>query len=61
MERCPIKAFRAYLIKNKIATDKELDKIEQAAAEEMEAATEFALNSPEPDPAHEMDDVFFVG
>ncbi len=61
MERCPIKAFRAYLLKEKLAKKKELDEIEQAADAEMEAATEFALNSPEPDPAQVMDDVFFVG
>ncbi len=61
MERCPIKQFRAHLLKSGLATEKELDKIEAAAALEMEKATEFALESPEPDPAHVMDDVFFVG
>lgn len=60
MERCPIKAFRAYLLKNGIAQEQELNDIEQLATAEMEAATEFALNSPEPDPAQVMDDVFFV-
>ena len=61
MERCPIKAFRAYLLNNGIAKEKELVDIENAATAEMDAATEFALNSPEPDPAQVMDDVFFVG
>lgn len=61
MERCPIKGFRAHLLNSGVAEEKELDEIEQAATAEMEAATEFALNSPEPDPAQVMDDVFFVG
>lgn len=61
MERCPIKRFRAYMLEKGWATEKALDKIEQGVAVEMEKATEFALASPEPDPAHVLDDVFFVG
>ncbi len=61
MERCPIKKFRAYLLESGLATEKKLKEIENAATAEMEKATEFALGSPEPDPAHVMDDVFFVG
>ena len=57
----PIKRFRDYLIKKKLATKKELDEIDAAAAKKMEAAVEFALNSPDPDPAHVMDDVFYEG
>ena len=38
-----------------------LDDIEAAAAKKMEAAVEFAMNSPEPDPAHVLDDVFYEG
>ena len=30
-------------------------------AKKMEAAVEFAMNSPEPDPAHVLDDVFYEG
>jgi len=57
----PIKRFRDYLIKKKLATKKELDEIDAAAAKKMEEAVQFALNSPEPDPAHVMDDVFYEG
>ena len=32
-----------------------------AAAKKMEEAVEFAMNSPEPDPAHVLDDVFYEG
>ena len=57
----PIKRFREYLIKHKLATKKELDEIDAAAAEKMAKAVEFAMNSPEPDPAHVLDDVFYEG
>ena len=56
-----IDAFEDYMIKNKIATKKKCQEIREAALAEMEAATEFALNSPEPDPAHVLDDVFYEG
>ena len=58
MEKCPIKRHREYLLKNKIATKKELDEIEKQAAADMAEAAEFALSSPEPDPATVMDGVF---
>lgn len=55
----PIKLYRAYLLENNVAQDSELDAIEEAAAKKMADAVEFALNSPEPDPEHVLDDVFF--
>ena len=57
----PIKLFGAYMIENGLATQEELDEIAAAAAKKMEDAVEFALNSPDPDPAHVMDDVFYEG
>ena len=57
----PIKLFGAYMIENGLATQEELDEIAAAAAKKMEEAVEFALNSPDPDPAHVMDDVFYEG
>ena len=57
----PIKLFRAWLLEQKLADEKELDEIEAAAAKKMEEAVEFAENSPEPDPAHVLDDVFYEG
>ena len=47
------------MVKEKMATAKQLEKIKAAAYAEMDAAAEFALNSPEPDPAHVMDDVYY--
>ena len=58
-KKCPIKKLRGYLIKNKISSESELDEIEQKSQEEVEYAAKFALESPEPDPASVMDDVFF--
>ena len=57
----PIKLFAAYLTENKLATEEELEKIAADAADRMAKAEEFALNSPEPDPAHVLDDVFYEG
>ena len=56
-----IKLFREYMISNKLATAKELDEIVADAQARMDKAVEFAINSPEPDPAHVLDDVFFEG
>ncbi|HHX37559.1 MAG TPA: pyruvate dehydrogenase (acetyl-transferring) E1 component subunit alpha, partial [Clostridiaceae bacterium] len=60
-EKDPIVRFRNYLIKQDLATEKELDKIEAEVAKRMEDAVDFSMNSPEPDPAHVLDDVFYEG
>ena len=57
----PIKLYKAYLLENNVATAEELEEIEKLAADKMAAAVEFDLNSPEPDPAHVLDDVFYEG
>jgi pyruvate dehydrogenase E1 component alpha subunit len=59
-KKCPILHLRKYLVDNKMATEDELDAIEIKAQELVNEAAEFALNSPEPDPANVMDDVFYV-
>lgn len=61
MEKCPIKRLRKYMIDEKIATKKELDDIEAKAQADVDEATQFAIDSPEPDPAHVLDDVFYEG
>lgn len=61
MEKCPIKRLRAYMLDEKIATEKELIDIENKAQADVDEAVEFALSSPEPDPATVLDDVFFEG
>ena len=61
MQKCPIKKFRAYLLENKIATEKELDDIDAKAQAEVDEAASFALSSPEPDPSHVMDGMYVEG
>lgn len=60
-EKCPIKRYRNKLIEQGLFTAEELDEIERSAQAEADAAAEFALNSPEPDPATLLDDVFYEG
>lgn len=60
-EKDPIKRWREKLIACDLYTAEELDAIEHEAKEETEAATQFAINSPNPDPAHVLDDVFYEG
>lgn len=57
----PIKRYREKLIAQGLFTAEELDAIEVAAQTEADNAAEFALNSPEPDPATLLDDVFYEG
>lgn len=59
-EKCPIKRFKAYILENKLFTEEELEAIEAQAKKDVEAAAEFAINSPEPDPATVLDDVYYV-
>ena len=58
-KRDAIDRFEKEIIKKKWATKKELEKIKADAYEEMEKAAEFAINSPVPDEAHLLDDVFY--
>lgn len=60
-KKCPIKHLHEYLIENGMATEAELKALEDEAIRLADEAEEFALNSPEPDPAHVMDDVFYEG
>ena len=54
-----IEGFEKELIEKGWATAEELAKIKADAYDEMEKAAEFALNSPEPDVEHLLDDVFY--
>lgn len=61
MAKCPIKRFKAYMLEQSLASEKELDGLEEQAVKDVEEAVAFALSSPEPDPATVMDDVFADG
>ena len=55
----PIRRLREYMIENKIASEEELQQIEEESTAAAGDAVRFALASPEPDPAFVMQDVFF--
>ncbi len=56
--RCPIETFKKKLIAAKTTTKKEIDAIEKKAMNAIELATEFALNSANPDPSELYEDVY---
>jgi pyruvate dehydrogenase E1 component alpha subunit len=57
-EQDPIGIYRAYLTKNKIATEKDLDEIDARAEEDVKKAVEFGEASPEPAPETLFDNVY---
>jgi len=58
LARDPVPAFRAWLIQNEQASEMQLAAIEFEIAREIDAAVDFALNSPEPDLAELRQDIF---
>ena len=58
-QKCPIKRYRAKLLKQKLFSEAEFDAMEQAARKEADEAADFALGSPQPDPDRVLDDVFY--
>jgi 2-oxoisovalerate dehydrogenase E1 component len=59
-ERDPLGVFSKQLLDQGIATQEDLDQIEKNAEAAIEKATEFALNSPMPDPAEVEQDVYVL-
>jgi len=59
-ERDPLVTFPKRLIDSGIATQEEVDRAEELAERAIERATEFALNSPMPDPSEVEQDVYAV-
>ncbi|MDR0294151.1 MAG: thiamine pyrophosphate-dependent dehydrogenase E1 component subunit alpha [Oscillospiraceae bacterium] len=58
MEKCPINRLREYLIEKKMSSAGELDAIEAGVQKAVDEAVRFAEDSPDPDPAFVMDDVY---
>src|SRR5713226_4544231 len=56
-EQDPIEQVRARLLKNKLASEEELKKIDAGVREVINEASEFATNDPEPDPSELWTDV----
>jgi pyruvate dehydrogenase E1 component alpha subunit len=59
-QKCPIKRLGEYLVANKISTQQQLAEMNSAVGIEIEAAEKFAEESPEPDPARVLENVFFT-
>jgi len=59
-DRDPVRVFARRLLEMDIATQEELDAVEECAVQAIEAATAFALESPMPDPAEVEEDVYVV-
>lgn len=57
-QKCPIKAFKKYLVDNNLFTEGELDQAAKAAADEIEAAEEYAKGCPEPSVSDLLNDVY---
>jgi 2-oxoisovalerate dehydrogenase E1 component len=57
-DRDPLVTFGRRLVETGIATQEEVDKAEELAEKAIEAATEFARNSPMPDPSEVEQDVY---
>lgn len=60
-ENDPIGIYQNYLIKEKIATDKELSKVETEAMQEVEEAADYAEKSPEPAAEELFTDIYAEG
>jgi len=60
-KKCPILQVKNVLIKNGIITEEQAHKIEKDARQKVLDAFEFAMNSPEPDDAELLTDVFYEG
>lgn len=57
-ERCPIRFLENHLTKNNIATGERLSKIKEEITKEIDAAQEFAENSPWPEDSELLEGVF---
>lgn len=54
----PIKRLRRQMVQNKMATDAELDEIENNVLRELDEAVKFAQESPEPAPEEALEDIY---
>jgi acetoin:2,6-dichlorophenolindophenol oxidoreductase subunit alpha len=58
MQKCPIRRFRAYLVERANSDPAALDAIDADVQQLIDDAVEFAKNSPYPDPAEVLTDVY---
>ena len=60
-KKCPIKRLEKYLTENGVATPKRITEIDEEVSASMDDAEKFATESPEPNPANVMENVFCDG
>lgn len=60
-ENDPITRFEEKVLKDKLMTDKEMERIRASVEESIEEAVKFALDSPYPDPKELYDDLYVDG
>lgn len=58
-KKCPIKRLKEYMIENSVLSVSEIEAMDRSIHNLIEEASEYALGSPEPDPALVMQDVFY--
>jgi len=59
-KRDPIKRLRDQVVQNKVATESELDEIENTTMRELDEAVEFAIESPEPKVEEALEDIYYT-
>ncbi|NQT59957.1 MAG: thiamine pyrophosphate-dependent dehydrogenase E1 component subunit alpha [Bacteroidetes bacterium] len=57
-EKCPIKRLESHLLENGILNQQEIDTARKKYAELIDTAADFAISSPDPDPASVLDNVY---
>ncbi|MBI5586789.1 MAG: thiamine pyrophosphate-dependent dehydrogenase E1 component subunit alpha [Deltaproteobacteria bacterium] len=58
VERCPVKAFRAFLLEKNVTTPKEMDEVASAIKAEIDDAVSFARASPYPEAKELLEDLY---
>jgi acetoin:2,6-dichlorophenolindophenol oxidoreductase subunit alpha len=59
MKRCPIGSFREVLLKKRAIKESACQQIEEETKQEIEAAVQFAVESPEPKPEDALRDLYY--
>ena len=58
MKKDPIPRYEKYLMENGVMTEEEMNKVKKEMEAEIDRATQFAEESPEPSPEEVLEDVF---
>jgi TPP-dependent pyruvate/acetoin dehydrogenase alpha subunit len=57
-KKCPIERLKKHMIDDRVCTEEEIHDIQSEVKREIEETEQFALESPEPDPAEAFDDIY---